>query len=88
MPVSAMKHLALSMGITVTFVRVIKTGGQAVIFEAIDDNTHRTYAIKEIALPLDPDQRLRPSNVVPSKRVCLPHSPTQAFLILISWYAD
>ena len=28
-------------------VRVIKTGGQAVIFEAIDDNSHRTYAIKE-----------------------------------------
>jgi len=39
-------------------VRVIKTGGQAVIFEAIDDNSHRTYAIKEIALPLDPDQAL------------------------------
>jgi len=39
-------------------VRVIKTGGQAVIFEAIDDNSHRTYAIKEIALPLDPDKAL------------------------------
>jgi len=39
-------------------VRVIKTGGQAMIFEALDDNSHRTYAIKEIALPLDPDQAL------------------------------
>lgn len=39
-------------------VRVIKTGGQAMIFEAIDDNSHRTYAIKEIALPIDPDQAL------------------------------
>ncbi len=36
--------------------RLIKTGGQAVIFEAIDDSTHRTYAIKEIMLPLDPER--------------------------------
>lgn len=35
--------------------RLIKTGGQAVIFEAIDDSTNRTYAIKEIMLPLDPE---------------------------------
>jgi serine/threonine protein kinase len=38
--------------------RVIKTGGQAVIFEAIDENSNRTYAIKEIVLPLDPDRAL------------------------------
>ena len=36
--------------------RLIKTGGQAVIFEAIDDSTHRIYAIKEIMLPLDPQR--------------------------------
>lgn len=36
--------------------RLIKTGGQAVIFEAIDDSANRTYAIKEIMLPLDPDR--------------------------------
>ncbi|MFM2308707.1 MAG: hypothetical protein RLY87_827 [Chloroflexota bacterium] len=36
--------------------RLIKTGGQAVIFEAIDDSTHRSYAIKEIVLPLDPER--------------------------------
>lgn len=38
--------------------RVIKTGGQAVIFEAVDESSHRTYAIKEIVLPLDPDRAL------------------------------
>lgn len=38
--------------------RVIKTGGQAVIFEAFDENNQRTYAIKEIVLPLDPDRAL------------------------------
>ena len=32
-------------------IRVIKTGGQAVIFEAIDDIANRSYAIKEIVLP-------------------------------------
>ena len=34
-------------------IRVIKTGGQAVIYEAIDDNANRSYAIKEIVLPQD-----------------------------------
>lgn len=38
--------------------RVIKTGGQAVIFAAVDENSQRTYAIKEIVLPLDPDRAL------------------------------
>lgn len=38
--------------------RVIKTGGQAVIFEAVDESSHRSYAIKEIVLPLDPDRAL------------------------------
>jgi serine/threonine protein kinase len=37
-------------------IRVIKTGGQAVIFEAIDDNANRSYAIKEIVLPQDPER--------------------------------
>ncbi len=37
-------------------IRVIKTGGQAVIFEAIDDSANRSYAIKEIVLPQDPDR--------------------------------
>ncbi|MFM2031725.1 MAG: hypothetical protein RLZZ297_490 [Chloroflexota bacterium] len=36
--------------------RLIKTGGQAVIFEAVDDSSNRTYAIKEIMLPLDPER--------------------------------
>ena len=36
--------------------RLIKTGGQAVIFEAIDDSSNRSYAIKEIMLPLDPER--------------------------------
>lgn len=37
-------------------IRVIKTGGQAVIFEAIDDTANRSYAIKEIVLPQDPER--------------------------------
>lgn len=37
-------------------IRVIKTGGQAVIFEAIDDTANRSYAIKEIVLPHDPER--------------------------------
>lgn len=37
-------------------IRVIKTGGQAVIFEAIDDSANRSYAIKEIVLPQDPER--------------------------------
>lgn len=39
-----------------SLVRIIKTGGQAVIFEAIDDIHPRSYAIKEIVLPLDPER--------------------------------
>lgn len=37
-------------------IRVIKTGGQAVIFEAIDDSANRSYAIKEIVLPQDTER--------------------------------
>jgi len=37
-------------------IRVIKTGGQAVIFEAIDDSANRSYAIKEIVLPQDQER--------------------------------
>jgi eukaryotic-like serine/threonine-protein kinase len=37
-------------------IRVIKTGGQAVIYEAIDDNANRSYAIKEIVLPQDQER--------------------------------
>jgi serine/threonine-protein kinase len=39
-----------------SLVRIIKTGGQAVIFEAVDDVHPRSYAVKEIVLPLDPER--------------------------------